>query len=382
MVNINPGSVVGGDEEPIELPPGFRFHPTDEELITHYLSPKVADNSFSAIAVGEVDLNNCEPWDLPKHSKMGEKQWYFFCVRGRKYPTGSRINRATDAGYWKATGMDKEIYRGKQLAGMKKTLVFYKGRAPKGHKSNWVIHEYRLEEKFSFQNLSDSSKKDEWVLCRAFEKSAGEKKIPYPGPIPSNSIHFQNPFASLPPLIESSSRITDHLKPTSITESSHVSCFSNPMIKTPQQTIINDNSFDSYRKHNIHSPFMPGYYAELQSSTEDSYCGSQISSSFAHGTLPYPGGEYMSDQSILRSILKNNGTEGAMKTESNHCNMVTAIESRDTALSSDMYAEISSVVDKYKTRGTRDAFDDHQGHQGCSISGGPQDIDWFWSYCN
>jgi hypothetical protein len=49
----------------MELPPGFRFHPTDEELITHYLARKVADTRFAALAVGEADLNKSEPWDLP-----------------------------------------------------------------------------------------------------------------------------------------------------------------------------------------------------------------------------------------------------------------------------------------------------------------------------
>ncbi|KAJ6858344.1 NAC domain-containing protein 87-like isoform X1 [Populus alba x Populus x berolinensis] len=146
--------VVNKGDDLIDLPPGFRFHPTDEEIITHYLTEKVMNGCFCASAIGEVDLNKCEPWDLPKKAKMGEKEWYFFCQRDRKYPTGMRTNRATESGYWKATGKDKEIYKGKNsLVGMKKTLVFYKGRAPKGEKSNWVMHEYRLEGKFSYYSL-------------------------------------------------------------------------------------------------------------------------------------------------------------------------------------------------------------------------------------
>ncbi|GER38579.1 NAC domain protein [Striga asiatica] len=164
----------GGD--PIELPPGFRFHPTDEELITHYLSKKVLDSDFAPIAIGDVDMNKVEPWELPWRAKLGEKEWYFFCVRDKKYPTGLRTNRATASGYWKATGKDKEIFRGKKLVGMKKTLVFYMGRAPKGEKSNWVCHEYRLEGKLSLENHPRSTKND-WVISRVFQKTSGGKKV-------------------------------------------------------------------------------------------------------------------------------------------------------------------------------------------------------------
>lgn len=52
-------------DECLDLPPGFRFHPTDEEIVTCYLTEKVKNKSFSARAIGEVDLNKSEPWDLP-----------------------------------------------------------------------------------------------------------------------------------------------------------------------------------------------------------------------------------------------------------------------------------------------------------------------------
>ncbi|RHN68358.1 putative transcription factor NAM family [Medicago truncatula] len=99
-------------------------------------------------------------------------------MSNRKYPTGQRTNRATNAGYWKAIGKDKEIFKGNALIGMKKTLVFYIGRAPSGEKTNWVMHEYRLEgNTLSEHNLSTHGMISEWVLSRVFEKkNCGKKK--------------------------------------------------------------------------------------------------------------------------------------------------------------------------------------------------------------
>ncbi|XP_059275331.1 NAC domain-containing protein 92-like [Lycium ferocissimum] len=181
-------------EENIDLPPGFRFHPSDEELITYYLVNKISDSTnFTARAIGDVDLNKSEPWDLPGKAKMGEKEWYFFSLRDRKYPTGVRTNRATNTGYWKTTGKDKEIFNSStsELVGMKKTLVFYKGRAPRGEKTNWVMHEYRIHSKSSYR----THKQDEWVVCRVFQKSTGGKK--YPSNNSSRTTVHVNPYSTL-----------------------------------------------------------------------------------------------------------------------------------------------------------------------------------------
>ncbi|VAH98718.1 unnamed protein product [Triticum turgidum subsp. durum] len=134
-----------------EVPPGFRFHPTEEELLTYYLAKKAASQRIDLDVIRDVDLNKLEPWDIQERCRIGtgpQNDWYLFSHKDKKYPTGTRTNRATGAGFWKATGRDKAIYSasGSGTIGTRKTLVFYKGRAPHGHKSDWIMHEYRLDD--------------------------------------------------------------------------------------------------------------------------------------------------------------------------------------------------------------------------------------------
>ncbi|THG02276.1 NAC domain-containing protein 43-like [Camellia sinensis] len=176
-----------------QVPPGFRFHPTEEELLHYYLRKKVAYKKIDLDVIRDVDLNKLEPWDIQEKCKIGsstpQSDWYFFSHKDKKYPTGTRTNRATTAGFWKATGRDKVIYSSLRRIGMRKTLVFYKGRAPHGQKSDWIMHEYRLELDDTFTTHHDADKannlaaaaggggggdysvsEEGWVVCRVFKK--------------------------------------------------------------------------------------------------------------------------------------------------------------------------------------------------------------------
>ncbi|OIT05436.1 PREDICTED: NAC domain-containing protein 2-like [Nicotiana attenuata] len=157
------------NQQQLELPAGFRFHPTDEELVQHYLCRKCAGQPISVSIIAEIDLYKFDPWQLPEKALHGEKEWYFFSPRDRKYPNGSRPNRAAGTGYWKATGADKPVGKPKTL-GIKKALVFYAGKAPRGIKTNWIMHEYRLANVDRSAGKSNSLRLDDWVLCRIYNK--------------------------------------------------------------------------------------------------------------------------------------------------------------------------------------------------------------------
>ncbi|KAJ0717797.1 putative transcription factor NAM family [Helianthus annuus] len=50
----------------LRLPPGFRFHPTDEEVVVQYLKRKVHSFPLPAfIIIPEVDVCKSDPWELP-----------------------------------------------------------------------------------------------------------------------------------------------------------------------------------------------------------------------------------------------------------------------------------------------------------------------------
>ncbi|XP_077250427.1 NAC domain-containing protein 83-like [Tasmannia lanceolata] len=167
----------------MRVPLGFRFHPTDEELVVEYLKRKVYSCPLPPSIIQEAPVFKHDPWDLPGDSKQKR---YFFCVREAKYPFGKRPNRATCSGYWKVSGSDKPIVasRGNQVVGMKQVLVFYTGKPPKGTKTDWIMHEYRLADEeirgCIFPQRRNSTQNsmiqiEDWVLCCIFLKKRRAK---------------------------------------------------------------------------------------------------------------------------------------------------------------------------------------------------------------
>ncbi|TYJ18944.1 hypothetical protein E1A91_A09G157000v1 [Gossypium mustelinum] len=47
------------------LPPGFRFHPTDEELVGYYLKRKTQGLEIELEVIPVIDLYKFDPWELP-----------------------------------------------------------------------------------------------------------------------------------------------------------------------------------------------------------------------------------------------------------------------------------------------------------------------------
>ncbi|CAN6568448.1 unnamed protein product [Malus baccata var. baccata] len=168
-----------GDAENVNviLLPGFRFYPTDELLVRYYLRNKIqgTDSHFRHL-IPEMDVCKYEPCDLPAFfPEVHEKEWFFFTRLDYKYNNGTRCNRATDQGFYKITGKEREIRaeESKAVVGKKRTLTFYEGRVLKSKKTDWVVHEYYLTET---EVGSKPTKQKDFVLCRLKNKSASYKK--------------------------------------------------------------------------------------------------------------------------------------------------------------------------------------------------------------
>ncbi|KAK4392701.1 NAC domain-containing protein 96 [Sesamum angolense] len=156
----------------MNLPIGYRFLPTDEELIVHYLKRKVYSQPLSYNNIPTVNLYQYTPENLC--DVLGgddeEKEWYLFSPRKRISSGGTRVDRTTPYRYWKASTVDKPIKHNGEVVGYRNTLVYCKCKSPAGtvKKTNWIMHEYRLKDLPKLVDAAENINRllDEIVLCR------------------------------------------------------------------------------------------------------------------------------------------------------------------------------------------------------------------------
>ncbi|KAJ8765384.1 hypothetical protein K2173_012081 [Erythroxylum novogranatense] len=159
------------------LPPGFIFSPTDEELVLQFLYPKASLLPCQPDIIPVLD--HCHPWELDGKALSSENQWYFFCRMMEHKETGS--------GYWKELEIEKPVMSGAGgKVGLKKYFVYCIGEPEQGVETSWMMQEFRLDgTSFSSSSSSSSSsghkrskklERSKWVLCRVYQRKASPRQ--------------------------------------------------------------------------------------------------------------------------------------------------------------------------------------------------------------
>ncbi|OMO59295.1 No apical meristem (NAM) protein [Corchorus olitorius] len=151
-----------GDHD--QLPIGYRFVPTDEELVNHYFINKVFCNPLPASTFHEIHATKF--YSMPPKSLVefasDERQWFFFIDDDEK---NKGIRRVGDGvGFWHSNGDDEKPIldpNGFVLA-FKLHFIYFSGTLSNPKKTHWSMDEYRLPKQFySLHNL-----KEEWAVGR------------------------------------------------------------------------------------------------------------------------------------------------------------------------------------------------------------------------
>lgn len=184
-----PGAPVAG------LPIGFRFRPTDEELLLHYLRRKALACPLPAGVIPDADLARLHPWDLlpaaaPGAADADGERFFFHRPTTRCWRKGGGAVRAAGTGVWRPSGKENLVVspRCKRPVGTKRTLVFCSRRGRGGARTDWVMHEYRLlpaglhlhgcaaaganaPPSTNVSSHAGAGAAADWVVCRIFRRA-------------------------------------------------------------------------------------------------------------------------------------------------------------------------------------------------------------------
>ncbi|KAF9614390.1 hypothetical protein IFM89_018289 [Coptis chinensis] len=148
------------------MPPGFRFQPSDLELVEYYLGRTIRGQPLP-FHIPVQDLYAQEPWKLFEGSSATEL--YFFTWIKKKFNGGKYFNRTVGTvGTW-VQQYDHAVVSTKndecRKVGSKRHLNFIlgSGKAKKPGQESWIMHEYVLASNH-FEESGDDQ--DILVLCK------------------------------------------------------------------------------------------------------------------------------------------------------------------------------------------------------------------------
>uniref|UniRef100_A0A8I7BCD7 NAC domain-containing protein n=1 Tax=Hordeum vulgare subsp. vulgare TaxID=112509 RepID=A0A8I7BCD7_HORVV len=205
------GGGAGGDEgifrgdDQFIPPPGFRFKPSDEELIRYYLLPKLQGREYVPNrAIIEHNVYQCHPDQLTgQYMDRGEgKSFYFLSPRVRRYDNGDRPRRDTDdgRGRWKvSTGKTEK--EEKKLAGDGTTYCFsvlnyFESPRGGGRKSEWLMRELTVpgyEIKLPKDGGPGGKTLDRYVMCKIYIKDDKGDDDEEAGPSSASPLRLHGP---------------------------------------------------------------------------------------------------------------------------------------------------------------------------------------------
>jgi len=173
---------------PINALIGFRFNPTDIELIEGYLKKRISSSLLPEAAEGfivDFDIYSCNPWELPRHHfryPSQQREMFFFTPtrppNSSSKSSSSRCARTAGCGVWHGNGQDHRIVKNGVVIGhttsfkfkmIEPAVVDAGAEREKGsnknsnrngnrngngrRKTDWLMHEYRLTSTHALQNL-------------------------------------------------------------------------------------------------------------------------------------------------------------------------------------------------------------------------------------
>ncbi|KAJ4835764.1 hypothetical protein Tsubulata_005140 [Turnera subulata] len=157
--------------EQIAVPVGYKFMPTNEQLVGHYLYRKIMGTMslMDGLIVGECDLyGEEEPWEIWQRLGARDQDDLYLFTKLRSVCSGGsqKIRKVgRDGGNWHGEKTGKPFAVEGGMTGYYKRFVY---RNPKSgqHNDSWLMMEY---------SLTVEGHNSDYVLCR-IRKKAGTNK--------------------------------------------------------------------------------------------------------------------------------------------------------------------------------------------------------------